>query len=123
MQTSLEFVACFKPVNAWTRLEDEATRRKFSIVFFVEQVAGKRRHAPAVAVHTEAHVDQIDWLTLTSAYSETVFEATYQAELVSGFTLQPDLQYVMRPGGGVADERGRRLRNATVLGLRATINY
>jgi len=55
--------------------------------------------------------------------SETVFEATYQAELVSGFTLQPDLQYVMQPGGGVADERGRRLRNATVLGLRATINY
>lgn len=72
-------------------------------------------------------------MTATSAFfgagsgplrsSETVFEATYQAELVSGFTLQPDLQYVMRPGGGVADERGRRLRNATVLGLRATINY
>ncbi|WP_461656153.1 carbohydrate porin [Methylorubrum aminovorans] len=55
--------------------------------------------------------------------SETVFEATYQAELVPGFTLQPDLQYVMRPGGGLADARGRRLRNATVMGLRATINY
>lgn len=55
--------------------------------------------------------------------SETVFEATYQAEVVPGLTVQPDLQYVMRPGGGFADDRGRRLRNATVLGLRATVNY
>lgn len=55
--------------------------------------------------------------------SETVIEATYQAEIVSGFTLQPDVQYVMRPGGGLSDGSGRRLRNATVLGLRATINY
>ena len=50
-------------------------------------------------------------------------EATYQAEVVPGFTLQPDLQYVMRPGGGLADGRGRRLRNATIVGLRATVNY
>ncbi|WP_442919103.1 carbohydrate porin [Methylobacterium sp. Leaf118] len=55
--------------------------------------------------------------------SETVIEATYQAEIVPGFTLQPDLQYVMRPGGGLPDAGGRRIRNATVVGLRATINY
>lgn len=55
--------------------------------------------------------------------SETLIEATYQAEVVPGFTVQPDLQYVMRPGGGLPDAQGRRLRNATVLGLRATINY
>lgn len=29
-----------------------------------------------------------------------MIEATYQAEVVPGFTLQPDLQVVMRPGGG-----------------------
>ncbi|GJE25763.1 carbohydrate porin [Methylobacterium organophilum] len=55
--------------------------------------------------------------------SETLIEATYQAEIVPGFTVQPDLQYVMRPGGGLADANGRRLRNAVVLGLRSTINY
>ncbi|MGX7704478.1 carbohydrate porin [Methylobacterium sp. Gmos1] len=55
--------------------------------------------------------------------SEVVIEATYQAEVLPGFTLQPDLQVVMRPGGGLADDRGRRLKNATVMGLRATINY
>ena len=55
--------------------------------------------------------------------SETVIEATYQAEVVPGLTVQPDLQYVMRPGGGIADEHHRRVRNAVVLGLRTTINY
>jgi porin len=55
--------------------------------------------------------------------SEVVIEATYQAEVLPGFTLQPDLQFVMRPGGGLADDNGRRLKNATVMGLRATINY
>ena len=54
---------------------------------------------------------------------ETVLELTYQAELVPGLTVQPDVQYVIRPGGGLADEAGRRLRNAAVFGLRTTINY
>lgn len=55
--------------------------------------------------------------------SEAVIELTYQAEIVPGFTVQPDVQYVMRPGGGLPDDSGRRLRNAAVFGLRATINY
>lgn len=55
--------------------------------------------------------------------SEAVIELTYQAEIVPGFTVQPDFQYVMRPGGGIPDDNGRRLRNAAVYGLRATINY
>ena len=55
--------------------------------------------------------------------SEAVWELTYQAEIVPGLTVQPDFQYVMRPGGGIADDQGRRLRNAAVIGLRTTINY
>ncbi|WP_430910729.1 carbohydrate porin [Methylobacterium sp. sgz302541] len=55
--------------------------------------------------------------------SETVIEATYQAEVVPGLTVQPDFQYVFRPGGGIADDAGRRIRNAAVFGLRATVNY
>ena len=56
---------------------------------------------------------------------ETVIEATYQASVVPGFTIQPDLQYVIRPGGGVADpfNPGARLRNALIVGARATIRY
>ncbi|GJD51803.1 Porin B [Methylobacterium crusticola] len=58
--------------------------------------------------------------------AETVIEATYQALVVPGFTVQPDIQYVLHPGGGVANPRdagGRRIRNAAVFGARATIQY
>lgn len=58
--------------------------------------------------------------------SEAVIEATYQAVLGPGVTLQPDFQYVFRPGGGIANPRdagGARLRNAAVFGLRGTIRY
>ncbi|VUD70197.1 Porin B [Methylobacterium symbioticum] len=58
--------------------------------------------------------------------SEAVLELTYQAVLAPGVTLQPDFQYVFRPGGGIADPRdtdGDRIHNAAVFGLRATIRY
>lgn len=55
--------------------------------------------------------------------AETVLEATYQAVVVPGFTVQPDLQYVFHPGAGIAGPDGRRLRNAAVLGVRATVQY
>ncbi len=58
--------------------------------------------------------------------SEAVLEATYQAVLAPGITVQPNVQYVFRPGGGIADPwsaDGRRIRNATVFGVQATIRY
>jgi porin len=58
--------------------------------------------------------------------AETVIEATYQALVVPGFTVQPDVQYILRPGAGIANPRdpdGRRVKNATVLGVRATVQY
>lgn len=58
--------------------------------------------------------------------SEAVLEATYQAVLGPGVTLQPDFQYVFRPNGGVANPRdpnGARIKNAAVFGLRATMRY
>lgn len=58
--------------------------------------------------------------------SEVLFEATYQAQIVPGFTVQPDVQYVVRPGGNIPNPLSatdRPIRNATVLGLRATIQY
>jgi porin len=58
--------------------------------------------------------------------NETLFEATYQAQVVPGFTLQPDFQYVIRPGGGIPNPLRpgfQPIRNAAVFGLRATIQY
>lgn len=58
--------------------------------------------------------------------NELLFEATYQYQVVPGFTLQPDLQYVVRPGGGIPNPEGadvRRIPDAAIIGVRATIQY
>ena len=58
--------------------------------------------------------------------SEAVAEVSYQGEVVPGLTVQPFLQYILRPGGHVANPRdpgGAAIRNATVLGLRAALRY
>lgn len=65
-------------------------------------------------------------LAMPRRSSEAVLEATYQAVLGPGVTLQPDFQYVFRPGGGIPNPRdagGPRIRNAAVFGLRGTIRY
>lgn len=55
---------------------------------------------------------------------EILLEANYIAEIVPGWTFQPDFQYVWRPGGNVADATGTRpLGDAAVIGARTTINY
>jgi porin len=57
---------------------------------------------------------------------EALVEATYQAVVAPGVTVQPNLQYVFHPGGNIADPRdsaGHRIKNATVVGLRATLTY
>ncbi|PPQ37284.1 porin, OprB family [Rhodoblastus acidophilus] len=55
--------------------------------------------------------------------AETALELTYQAQIVPGWSVQPDLQYIFGPGGGVSDVNGARVRDAAVLGLRSTINF
>jgi len=57
--------------------------------------------------------------------SEMVVEATYSAQIVSGWSVQPNIQYVIRPGGGVADPSNpsRALRNAAIFGLRTSLKF
>lgn len=57
--------------------------------------------------------------------NETVLEATYQIALAGWWQLQPSLQYIARPGAGIADPNrpGRTLNNAWVFGLRSTISF
>ncbi|MGY2049249.1 carbohydrate porin [Methylobacterium sp. JK268] len=57
---------------------------------------------------------------------EAAVEATYQLVLGPGLALQPSVQYVFKPGGGIPNPRdpdGSRIRNAAVFGLRATVRY
>src|SRR3954468_10561938 len=58
--------------------------------------------------------------------SEALIEVTYQAQVIPGWTVQPDFQYVVRPGGHIQNPRdpdGAAIKNAAVFGLRTTIRY
>jgi porin len=69
-----------------------------------------------------------DTATYTNAYypirgGETMIELMYQAQLTKWWTLQPDLQYIIRPGGGVLNPDGSVRPNAWVVGLRTSLNF
>jgi porin len=57
--------------------------------------------------------------------AESVVELTYQWTLNPWWQLQPDLQYIANPGGGITnpDAPGKKIGNATVLGLRTIIQF
>jgi len=57
--------------------------------------------------------------------AETVFELSYIAQLAPWWTLQPDIQYIVRPGGNVPDpiDPTRTVENAFVIGVRTTITF
>ncbi len=56
---------------------------------------------------------------------ETYFEISYQYEVFPWWQLQPDLQYVINPGGGVTNpnDPSSRIDNEFILGLRTTILF
>jgi porin len=56
---------------------------------------------------------------------ETFVELTYQAQIAPWLLVQPDFQYIHRPGGGIADPNNpaQRLRDEAVFGLRSTITF
>jgi porin len=57
--------------------------------------------------------------------SETFIELTYQYQMTPWWQLQPDIQYVFNPGGGVAnpDMPNQKVGNELVLGLRTNILF
>lgn len=55
---------------------------------------------------------------------EVLMEVFYLAEITPGWTVQPDFQYVWRPGGNAPNETGTRpLGDAAVVGVRTTLNF
>jgi porin len=57
---------------------------------------------------------------------ELVVELTYQAQIVAGWTIQPDFQYIFHPGGGVVDPLNPfigRIPDAAVFALRTAISF
>ena len=57
--------------------------------------------------------------------SESYLELAYQYFPVAWLMLQPDLQYIFTPGGGIADQNrpDRRISNEFVAGLRFNVTF
>ena len=51
----------------------------------------------------------------------------YQFEIRAGWTLQPNFQHIVRPGGGatnpLGNNPGKPLKNAEVFGLRMVVKF
>jgi porin len=58
---------------------------------------------------------------------EGLFTAVYQYEIRAGWTLQPNFQHIVHPGGGATNplgtSPGKALRNAEVFGLRSVMKF
>lgn len=57
--------------------------------------------------------------------AETFVEATYQVQVTPWWQIQPDLQYIINPGAGIAnpDDPTQRIKNELVVGLRTNITF
>lgn len=57
--------------------------------------------------------------------SETFLELTYQVQLAPWWQVQPDVQYVFNPGGGIPNPNspGKRIADEAVFGLRSTVAF
>ncbi len=58
---------------------------------------------------------------------EALLQATYQIQVTPGWSLQPNIQYVIHPNGHVVDPTDplgqRAVRNALVLGVRSSLKF
>ena len=55
---------------------------------------------------------------------ETYVEATYQYQVTPWMNVQPDFQYIINPGAGIASPAGtQRVKDEAVLGMRTTILF
>jgi porin len=57
--------------------------------------------------------------------AETVYEASYIYQITPWWSLQPDIQYIVRPGGGAPhpDNSSRRIGDTLIVGARTTITF
>jgi porin len=62
---------------------------------------------------------------VTAQGTEELIELTYQAQVTTWLTLQPDIQYVINPGAGVQDPAAptHNLHNEFIAGARANVTF
>jgi porin len=101
-------------------LSDKRPDDKFGIAVGYAHVS---KRAQALDADYRAMVNA-NWPTRSF---EGLLTAAYQYQLRDGWTLQPNFQYIIHPGGGATDPSGplagTALRNAAVFGLRTTLKF
>jgi porin len=57
--------------------------------------------------------------------NETFVEATYQYQVTPWWQIQPDVQYVFNPGGGIVNPNNpnQKIKNEAVIGIRTNITF
>jgi porin len=101
-------------------LSDQRAKDKFGIAAAYAHVSSRAR-----ALDNDfRQLMGPDWPLRTS---ELLLTAVYQYEVRSGWTLQPNFQYIARPGGGATNplgsDPGKPLKNAAVFGLRTVLKF
>ena len=101
-------------------LSDRRPKDKFGIAFGYAHVSSR------------AHALDVDFQQLMGAIwplrsFESVVTAVYQYEVRAGWTLQPNFQYFVHPGGGATDplgaNPGKLLKDAAAFGLRTVLKF
>jgi len=69
-------------------------------------------------ISDQVHAYDVDLGEPVARNYEALIEICYTFEIKSGWTLQPDFQYIFQPGGNVAGQK-----DATVVGARTSISF
>jgi porin len=102
-------------------LSDKRPKDKFGIA------AAYARVSPwAQALDTD--FQRLNGATWPVRSYEGLFTAVYQYEIRSGWTLQPNFQYIVHPGGGATNplgtnQPGKVLKDAAVFGVRTVVKF
>jgi porin len=84
------------------------------------------RISPQAAAH-ESDVAAISGSPMPIQDFEAAIELTYQVKLAGNWSVQPDVQYIVHPGGNISDpgaaNPASRIPNALVLGLRTMLKF
>jgi porin len=101
-------------------LSDIRPKDKFGIAFGYAHVSSR-------AQALDADFQQVMGPSWPTRSFESLVMAVYQYEVRSGWTLQPNFQYIVHPGGGATDplgvNPGKPLKDAAVFGLRTVLKF
>jgi porin len=101
-------------------LSDIRPKDKFGVAFGYAHVSSR-------AQSLDADFQQVMGPGWPTRSFESLVTAVYQYEVRSGWTLQPNFQYVVHPGGGATDplgvNPGKPLKDAAVFGLRTVLKF